>query len=350
MTLTFKLMLKTHTKTGLKYLCMTRRSDWKKYTGSGVHWKRHLAKHGNTFETTLLFETDDYSEFVDIALMYSELYDVVKNPEFANSVPESGYGDDGRPNVMVWWENATDEQRKSVYERRSKTMMLRGNHWSTSDKRDVVSQQISNVQKETWNNLSIEDKKTRVDNFRLALKDFFLNEEWLNAYKKTLSQSARNYWDNISAEKLKERGEKVSIGRLSMSDDKKKARAEKIREKFKVSPARLEYNKRMSTERRGKNNPAVKLCTWFGVEYSKTEFMKLKREEKLTTEYIQSMFETRDDCIPFEEPDRSIRNDVIVCPHCGKMSDPTKSLSGFRKWHLNNCRSRKQSENQIYPT
>lgn len=345
MTITFKLMLKTHTTTGLKYLCMTRKSDWKNYTGSGVHWKRHLEKHGNTFDTELLFETSDYSEFVSVALMYSELYDVVRNPNFANSVPESGYGEADKPNIMLWWEFATEEQRQSVYERRTNTLLTNGKHWSNTDKRENVIKMLSDLQKEVWNNLSKEEQKVRIENLHSSLKDLYLNEDWLNSYKETLKIAAKNYWNNISSEELKIRGKKVSIGRLSMSDDKKKARAEKIGEKFKVSPSRIAFNKRMSSDRRGKNNPAAKLCMWFGIEYTKTEFSDLKREQKLKRDYIQSMFETREDCIPFRESERTVINDVIICPHCGKMSDPTKSLSGFRKWHLDNCRLRKQSEN-----
>lgn len=36
---TYKLMIKTHNKTNLKYLCITKRDDWKGYTGSGGIWK-----------------------------------------------------------------------------------------------------------------------------------------------------------------------------------------------------------------------------------------------------------------------------------------------------------------------
>lgn len=57
-------MLKTCVATGLQYLCITKRRNWRLYTGSGVYWKRHLKAHGGKFNTTLLFESDDYQTSV----------------------------------------------------------------------------------------------------------------------------------------------------------------------------------------------------------------------------------------------------------------------------------------------
>lgn len=44
------LYLKTHNTTGLKYLGKTVK-DPSTYKGSGLHWTRHLAKHGNDVNT-----------------------------------------------------------------------------------------------------------------------------------------------------------------------------------------------------------------------------------------------------------------------------------------------------------
>ena len=44
--LMFYLYIKTHSKTGLKYLGYTQKKDPFSYTGSGTYWKRHLKKHG----------------------------------------------------------------------------------------------------------------------------------------------------------------------------------------------------------------------------------------------------------------------------------------------------------------
>lgn len=45
------LYIKQHNKTGLLYFGKTTRQDVEKYRGSGVHWKRHIKKHGNDVST-----------------------------------------------------------------------------------------------------------------------------------------------------------------------------------------------------------------------------------------------------------------------------------------------------------
>lgn len=87
----YKLMLKTHWETGVNYLCITKRSDFKKYTGSGVRWKRLLKAHPGLVITCLLFSTDSVEELERACLLYSSLLDVVKNSSFANLIIESGY-------------------------------------------------------------------------------------------------------------------------------------------------------------------------------------------------------------------------------------------------------------------
>lgn len=114
----FKLMVKKHNITGLKYLCITRRKEWQEYPGSGVYWTAHLNKHGYNFSTKLLFESEDYGVFVEKCKYYSDLWNVAKNKEFANRVPEYGYscGDGlGNTNWDLWRANRTEEQKKEQY-------------------------------------------------------------------------------------------------------------------------------------------------------------------------------------------------------------------------------------------
>ena len=80
---------------GLKYLGKCVNTDPYKYKGSGTVWKRHLNAHNistSEIKTTILFETDDKDELKKMGLYYSELWDVVKNKEFANLIPEQGDG------------------------------------------------------------------------------------------------------------------------------------------------------------------------------------------------------------------------------------------------------------------
>lgn len=85
------LYLKTHKVTGLKYLGKTEKDPFV-YQGSGVRWKNHLKKHGDFVDTEVLFQTNDDKEFTKVALEYSNKYDIVNSPEFANLMEEQGQG------------------------------------------------------------------------------------------------------------------------------------------------------------------------------------------------------------------------------------------------------------------
>jgi len=88
---TIYLYLKTHNKTGLKYLGKTVRNPLL-YHGSGKRWKRHLKKHGYDVTTEVLFETADKKLFKKVAKEYSINLNVVESNEFANLCPEEGQG------------------------------------------------------------------------------------------------------------------------------------------------------------------------------------------------------------------------------------------------------------------
>lgn len=87
------LYLKTHNKTGLKYLGKTV-CDPYTYSGSGSRWKNHLKKHGNDITTEILLETEDPKEISKWGLYYSKLWNIVDDQSFANMRPESGDGGD----------------------------------------------------------------------------------------------------------------------------------------------------------------------------------------------------------------------------------------------------------------
>jgi hypothetical protein len=86
------LYIKTHNKTGLKYLGKTVAKDPFTYKGSGTYWKRHIKKHGYDVTTEIIFETDDKIELEKIGKHYSDLYNVVESKNWANLKEESGDG------------------------------------------------------------------------------------------------------------------------------------------------------------------------------------------------------------------------------------------------------------------
>ena len=95
-----KLMIKTHNKTGLKYLCYTQKEDHIKYTGSGKYWRHHIKQHGYDVETKIIFESKLYDEFLEKARHYSVVYNVVESTDWANLRIEEGNGGDTVSNKM----------------------------------------------------------------------------------------------------------------------------------------------------------------------------------------------------------------------------------------------------------
>ena len=87
----YTLYVKTHNKTGLKYLGFTKLDPFT-YKGSGKYWNSHLKVHGNNVTTAILFQSQSKSDIKPIGLQYSKLWNIVESTEWANLKPEDGYG------------------------------------------------------------------------------------------------------------------------------------------------------------------------------------------------------------------------------------------------------------------
>ncbi len=132
------LLVKTHKVSGLKYLCQTRKKDYKKYKGSGDYWKKHLKIHGNIIETQLLKICNNKLDLKKWGKHYSNKWNIVdakdKNGKkiWANLVPETGNGMDSkygkifqnrpevkeknRQGVLNFWKNNPDARKiNSIY-------------------------------------------------------------------------------------------------------------------------------------------------------------------------------------------------------------------------------------------
>lgn len=87
----YYLYVKTHRKTGLKYLGQTASNPYK-YKGSGKEWKQHLTRYGHEHDTHVLKECISKDERNHWGRYYSELWNIVESSEWANLIPESGGG------------------------------------------------------------------------------------------------------------------------------------------------------------------------------------------------------------------------------------------------------------------
>ena len=125
------LYVKTHNKTGLKYLGKTQSRDPHKYPGSGVYWTAHLKKHGHDYVTEIIQECQTKEELRKWGLYYSNLWNIVESNAWANLKEE--VGDGGRQSEEVRkrigeagkgrtpWNKGkqvwNDEERKKIGER-----------------------------------------------------------------------------------------------------------------------------------------------------------------------------------------------------------------------------------------
>ena len=93
----YYLYLKTHKKTGLKYLGQTTQDPYK-YNGSGTDWNIHLKLFGKFIQTEILLATDNKDVRNYWGRFYSRIWNVVNaqddfgNKIYANKIPETGAG------------------------------------------------------------------------------------------------------------------------------------------------------------------------------------------------------------------------------------------------------------------
>ena len=85
------LYIKQHSETGKLYFGKTSRKNVEQYTGSGIHWGRHISLHGKDKVVTLWYclYTDIYT-LVNTAIAMSELMDITESDNWLNFKPESG--------------------------------------------------------------------------------------------------------------------------------------------------------------------------------------------------------------------------------------------------------------------
>ena len=89
--MTIYLYHKRHLITGLNYFGKTK-SDPLNYLGSGIYWRNHLKKHGETIITVSVWEFHTQEECTQFAINFSIENNIVNSPEWANLCIEDGIG------------------------------------------------------------------------------------------------------------------------------------------------------------------------------------------------------------------------------------------------------------------
>jgi hypothetical protein len=111
----FYLYLKTHNKTGLKYLGYTKNNPIS-YRGSGLYWKRHIQQHGYDVNTEILFQSENIDDISREGKLYSEKWDIVENAEFANLCEEDGNKLFGKANINFRGHPQSEKTKKKISE------------------------------------------------------------------------------------------------------------------------------------------------------------------------------------------------------------------------------------------
>lgn len=253
-----RLMIKEHTVTGLKYLCITEKESWVRYLGSGSYWRHHLERHGKTVKTTVIYCDDDRERFSRVCLFLSEYFGVVESDEWANLIPEDGIN---TQNARLLWEALDDESRREFIERRAKR--IKECHWSKSDRRGEIVSYMSEMRKRYCESLGQNERDEMASRAREGLKWFYDDEERVEAWKHKLSEAQIK---RCAEEDPVARSDRIRKGRLSMSDEAKEARKEKIQAVWATGKHDHLFEK-MSEERKGSGNPAARRCVVDGVEY-----------------------------------------------------------------------------------
>lgn len=137
----YYIYIKTHNKTGLKYLGHTRSKDPFRYKGSGSYWVNHIKKHGNDVSTNILRECESLEEVREWGLYYSNMWNVVSSDEWANLIPEAGEGG---------WYLVGDKNPQKRDEVRLKTSKTMKQYLSQNPRNDSWKKQHSEWNKLYW--------------------------------------------------------------------------------------------------------------------------------------------------------------------------------------------------------
>lgn len=157
--MTIYLYVKTHNKTGLKYLGKTTRNPLT-YHGSGLYWKRHLKQHGYDITTEILYETEDKEIFKKIASEYSKKFNIVESKDWANIREETGDGGFSKESQIKGYINGHKKRceagGKAAVERglvwNSDTAKIAGSIGGKGNKGKPKSEAHKEKLRETWRN------------------------------------------------------------------------------------------------------------------------------------------------------------------------------------------------------
>lgn len=310
----YRLMVKTHNVTGLKYLCITTKDDYESYTGSGKYWIRHLKVHGFDYSTEVLFEAEEKTdEFITTCKYYSNIFNVVESDEWANLVIENG--NDGSLSFIP-----TDEQRKH------KSKVLTEYYKNNPDKVEEIRRNVKKYYKE--------NPEVR-ENISNKVKSKFEDKEWYDFWYKRNLESVKNRPKEIYIEA----GKKISETKLNWSEEKRREVYDKVKETKKTSESWHSFVDEMKDARQGSGNPNAKGCVFEGVEFkTMTAFREYIKHSDISLNEAFNQLDDPENKNSYRLQKKKERK-TITCNVCGKQGSDSPV---FKRWHFNNCKENKE--------
>lgn len=342
--MTYKLMIKQHYETGIQYLCVTKRKNWKDYKGSGKRWKNLLTAHPQRILTMLVYTDNDVSRFDEMCRFWSDDLDVVNNENFANLVPEYGY-EGNVNNFAQYYTQLNEADRISFVERR--TASIRS--FYNTPEGELSKIRRKETQTEIMSDLSarknISDKMTawyadpanaEINARRnIAISIGNANPET----KKKKSDAQKENWKDPVFREQQQKA--ISSGRLAMQQEAKQLRSERVAVAFQQSESRQSFISNMKVDRLGNNNPNAIEIIWDGLHFStfkdfnqyvKTHGMNLRTCREILK---QDKDPNRRRILKSSKKEKQIT--MLTCMYCDKISMQAHS-SAFNRWHNNNCK------------
>ena len=168
--MTIYLYVKTHRKTGLKYLGKTESKDPRKYRGSGIYWERHIKQHGYDVDTEILRECKSNEEVKEWGLYYSNLFNIVESDEWANLTEESGAGGSSEQTKRQWENNP--ELRETISNSTKKT-------WKDPAFREKKCKMTGDQMRKLWQDDKFREKNCKISRDRLL--ELWQDSEYRNS-------------------------------------------------------------------------------------------------------------------------------------------------------------------------
>lgn len=241
----YTLYVKTHRKTGLKYLGQTSQDPFK-YLGSGVDWGSHLKEFGNEVDTEILLQTSDREERNRLGRYYSALWHVVTaaddfgNKIWANRIPETGGGSGTRLLGIPRSEETKQKIRENMPDQTGEKNFFFGKTHTTETK---IKCGISNLGKDIK---TAEGKKSIADSMKNRWSDPEFRSDQINMLRsrrgEKRDQSAiESYKKSAKLRDEKMSPEERSARSIKAAETRKKNSAGKKRQRYVDGAGKIRY-------------------------------------------------------------------------------------------------------------